>query len=364
MIGAISVSTSITVTCSVSDISQKPSKPLTPSTLKWLAKSGKLEEDICLIEASPSKLTATESDIEAYSLLFHTCISQKSLEHGQRLYLQFLLSKDKVNHNLVNNPTLKTKLITLYSVCGRVDDAHSVFVDGEHAPEESVWVAMAIAYLRNGYLEKALLLYCEILCRLVWPGNFAFLMVLKACAELSELRVGRAVHAQIVKSNEKPDQVVNNALMRLYSEQGCFGDALKVFETMPQRNVVSWNSLIASFVRRDRVFELKELRMQGEGMGFTWVTLTTVLPICARMTALYSGKEIHAQIVKSTKRPDVPVLNSLMDMYAKYGAIDYYKRVFDNMHCKDLTSWNAVIVNYGGLKASPLNFLFDDVLEN
>ncbi|XP_004288384.1 PREDICTED: pentatricopeptide repeat-containing protein At3g14330 [Fragaria vesca subsp. vesca] len=345
MIGAISLSTNITVTCSGSAIPQKPSKPQTPSTLKCLAKSGKLEEAIRLIEASPSKLTATQSDMEAYSLLLHTCISQKSLEHGQRLYLQFLLSKHSL---LVNNPTLKSKLITLYSVCGRVDEAQSVFVDGlEHAPE-SVWVAMCIAYLRNGYLVRALLLYCDMLCRMIWPGNFAFSMALKACAELSELRLGRAVHAQIVKSNEKPDQVVSNALLRLYSDQGCFADALMVFDTMPQRNVVSWNSLIASFVRRDRVVESLECfrRMQGEGMGFTWVTLTTVLPICARMTALYSGKEIHAQIVKSTKRPDVPVLNSLMDMYAKTGAIDYCKRVFDNMHSKDLTSWNTVLTGY------------------
>ncbi|KAL6225797.1 hypothetical protein ACLB2K_004646 [Fragaria x ananassa] len=136
MIGAISLSTNITVSCSGSAIPQKPRKPQTPSTLKCLAKSGKLEEAIRLIEASPSKLTATQSDMEAYSLLLHTCISQKSLEHGQRLYLQFLLSKHSL---LVNNPTLKSKLITLYSVCGRVDEAQSVFVDGlEHAPE-SVW---------------------------------------------------------------------------------------------------------------------------------------------------------------------------------------------------------------------------------
>lgn len=346
MIGAISLATNITVTCSGLGIPQKPSKPIC-STLKWLAKSCKLEEALRLIETSPSKLTATESDIEAYSLLLHTCISQKSLEHGQRLYLQFLLTKDKVKHNLVNNPTLKSKLITLYSVCGKVEEARSFFVDGNEE-DESVWVAMAIAYSRNGYLAEALVVYCDMLCQLIWPGNFAFSMALKACAELSELGVGRVVHAQIVKSNQEPDQVVNNALLRLYAEQGCFGDALKVFETMPQRNLVSWNSLIACFVRRDRVFESLDCfrRMQGEGMGFTWVTLTTVLPICARMTALQCGKEIHAQIVKSSKRPDVPLLNSLMDMYAKSGAIDYCKRVFDRMQSKDLTSWNTVLTGY------------------
>lgn len=154
-----------------------------------------------------------------------------------------------------------------------MDEARSVFEDGledEQVPE-SVWVAMAIGYLRNGYLVEALLVYCDMLIRFVHPGNFAFLMALKACAELPELRVGRAVHAQIVKSIEEPDQVVNNALLRLYAENGCSIEVFRVFDTMPERNVVSWNSLIASFARRDQVFESLDSfrRMQEEGMGFS-----------------------------------------------------------------------------------------------
>ncbi|KAI5339578.1 PREDICTED: pentatricopeptide [Prunus dulcis] len=375
MIAAISLSTNtpagstnITVTSGPSG-TQTHSKPLT-STLKWLAKSGKLDEALRLIESSPSRLTFTEPDVEAYSLLLHTCISRKSLEHGRRLYLQLLLSKDRGNnHSLLHNPTLKSKLITLYSVCGRMDEARSVFEDGledEQVPE-SVWVAMAIGYLRNGYLVEALLVYFDMLIRFVQPGNFAFSMALKACAELPELRLGRAVHAQIVKSIEEPDQVVNNALLRLYAENGCSIEVFRVFDTMPERNVVSWNSLIASFARRDQVFESLDSfrRMQGEGMGFSWVTLTTILPVCGRLTALHCGKEIHAQIVKSTKRPDVPVLNSLIDMYAKSGEIDYCKRVFERMQSKDLTSWNTLLTGYAnngfieeGMK------LFDQMVES
>ncbi|CAL2248494.1 unnamed protein product [Prunus armeniaca] len=375
MIAAISLSTNIpagstniTVTSGPNG-TQKHSKPLT-STLKWLAKSGKLDEALRLIESSPSRLTFTELDVEAYSLLLHTCISRKSLEHGRRLYLQLLLSKDRGNnHSLLHNPTLKSKLITLYSVCGRMDEARSVFEDGledEQVPE-SVWVAMAIGYLRNGYLVEALLVYCDMLIRFVQPGNFAFSMALKACAELPELRVGRAVHAQIVKSIEEPDQVVNNALLRLYAENGCSTEVFRVFDTMPERNVVSWNSLIASFARRDQVFESLHSfrRMQGEGMRFSWVTLTTILPVCGRLTALHCGKEIHAQIVKSTKRPDVPVLNSLIDMYAKSGEIDYCKRVFERMQSKDLTSWNTLLTGYAnnGLIEEGMK-LFDRMIES
>jgi pentatricopeptide repeat protein len=364
MIPAISLSTNTTITTNITVTSAPKTLKhtrLLNSTLKYLTKSGKLDEALRLIESSPSKSSAAEPDLEAYSLLLHACISRKSLEHGQRLYLHLLLSRDKRNHNLIKNPTLKSKFITLYSVCGLIDEACRVFEDGledEHVPE-SVWVAMAIGFSRNGCYKEALFLYCDMLFRFIQPGNFSFSMALKACADLSELWIGRAVHAQIIKCDEEPDQVVNNALLRLYAECGCFDEILRVFDEMPQRNVVSWNSLIAGFVRREKVFESLGTfrRMQGEGIGFSWVTLTTVLPVCSQLTALNSGKEIHAQIVKSTGRPDIPVLNSLMDMYAKCGAIDYCRRVFDGMWNKDLTSWNTMLTGYA------VNGCIEDAME-
>ena len=102
---------------------------------------------------------------------------------------------------------------------------------------ESVWVAMGIGHSRNGYPKEALFLYYEMVSRFGQLDNFTFSMALKACSDLGDLRTGRAVHAQVLKATEDPDQVVNNALVRLYSEDGCFEEAIRVFDEMPQRNV-------------------------------------------------------------------------------------------------------------------------------
>ncbi|XP_075659976.1 pentatricopeptide repeat-containing protein At3g14330-like [Castanea sativa] len=242
--------------------------------------------------------------------------------------LHLLLSRDKGNHDLLKNPTIKTKFITLFSVCGLMDEALGVFEDGlEHElVPESVWVAMAIGFSKNGHSKEALLIYCGMLSRLVQPGNFAFSMALKACADLCELRVGKAVHAQIMKCNEEPDQVVNNALLRLYTECGCFDEVLFTENKCLDHWTLSG--------------ECKERRLDSVGL------LLQVLPVYSQLTVLNSGKEIHAQIVKSTRKPDVPVLNSLMDMYAKCGATDYSRRVFDGMQSEDLTSWNTMLTGY------------------
>nr|KYP41741.1 Pentatricopeptide repeat-containing protein At3g14330 family [Cajanus cajan] len=307
MLPAISLPTNITVKTNITatstprttNIHKHKTSPFN-STLKSLCKWGNLDEALRLIQ-SP-KPTPIEEE-EDFSLFLHACISRRSLEHGRKLHLHLLRSQNRV----LENPKLKSKLITLYSVCGRVNEARRVFqreIGDENTPE-LVWVAMAIGYSRNGFSSEALLLYCDMLSRCVKPGNFAFSVALKACSDSANALVGRAIHAQIFKHDEETDQVVNNALLGFYVECGCFDEVLKV-----------------------------------------WITLTTVLPVCAQFTALQSGKEIHGQILKSRKNADVPLLNSLMDMYAKCGVIGYCEKVFERMHSKDLTSWNTMLAGY------------------
>lgn len=209
-------------------------------------------------------------------------------------------------------------------------------------------MAMAIGYSRNGRSKDALSLYTDMLGFNVRPGDFAFSAALKACAELGEFLVGRGVHAQVVKCEGESDQAVYNALLRLYLECGCFEDVVRVFDEMPERNIVSWNALVSGFAGRGQLLEAFDAfrRMQREGVGFNLVSLTAVLPVCGRMNGLCSGKEIHGQMVKSVTRPDMFVLNSLMDMYAKCGVVDYARRIFDGMERRDLTSWNTVLNGY------------------
>ncbi|XP_010419139.1 PREDICTED: pentatricopeptide repeat-containing protein At3g14330-like [Camelina sativa] len=81
--------------------------------------------------------------------------------------------------------------------------------------------------------------------------------------------------------------------------------------------------------------------MQEEMIGFSWATLTTILP-------------------------HVPLLNSLMDMYGKCGEVEYSRRVFDGMLLnKDLTSWNTMLNCYAinGSIEEEMN-LFDWMIES
>ncbi|CAH8348523.1 unnamed protein product [Eruca vesicaria subsp. sativa] len=306
-------------------------------THTFLSKSTNLDETVTTL--------SNLSNPERFTDALHLCISSKSLHHGQKIHT-LILKNPKLRHD----PKLLSKLITLFSVCRRLDLARKLFNDVKDSTflTEKLWASMAIAYSRNGSPRESLIAYVDMLCSFVAPGDFSISVALKACVELKDVRFGRGVHAQIVKGGRKVDQVVENVLLRFYMEMGFFEDARKVFDGMSERNVVTWNSLVSVLSGKGRVKEMFSLfrKMQEERIGFSWATLTTILPACSRVAGLMTGKEIHGQVVKASEGADVLLVNSLMDMYGKCGEVVYARRIFDGMLSKDLTSWNVMLNSY------------------
>nr|CAD1826288.1 unnamed protein product [Ananas comosus var. bracteatus] len=76
-------------------------------------------------------------------------------------------------------------------------------------------------------------------------------LALKACAHLSAVDEGEQIHSMIVKSEFVPtnDVHVSTSLMRMYALCGRIDAARQLFDKMPNRNVVSWNTLLDGFVK-------------------------------------------------------------------------------------------------------------------
>ncbi|CAH2053722.1 unnamed protein product [Thlaspi arvense] len=158
-----------------------------------LSKAGKLDEAVVTLIEKSSSSPSNLSSPEAYTDVLHACISARSLHHGQKI-CALVLNDPSLRHD----PKLLSKLITLFSVCRRLDLARKIFDDVTDSAflTEEVWAAMAIGYSRNGSPRDALLAYVDMLCSFIEPGDFSISIALKACIDLKDLRVGRGIHAQ------------------------------------------------------------------------------------------------------------------------------------------------------------------------
>jgi len=114
---------------------------------------------------------------------------------------------------------------------------------------------------------------------------------------------------------------------------------------MSERNVVSWNALIAGYTQNNNGEDALKLysQMQGIGMKPSAFTFSSILSACASLAVMEQGKWVHAHIIKTGCKLDVFVGNALVDMYGKCGCIEDARQVFDRLPRRDVVSWNAMI---------------------
>ncbi|KAJ7541386.1 hypothetical protein O6H91_10G057200 [Diphasiastrum complanatum] len=176
----------------------------------------------------------------------------------------------------------------------------------------------------------------------------AYSSLLKGFARRKDLAEGKQVHALVVQSGLDSDIFLGNTLVDMYAKCGSLLDARKVFDLMPEHNVFSWTAIISAYVDHGQGEEAIELFQQMQQTGITpdKVACVVVLKACAKVPALKQGKQLHSHILKSGFESDVIVGSALVDMYSKCGCIEHARRVFNNMHERNVVSWNAMITGY------------------
>jgi pentatricopeptide repeat protein len=173
--------------------------------------------------------------------------------------------------------------------------------------------------------------------------------IVPACANLSALQLGKWIHSYIIGSGFDLDVMVRTALIDMYAKCGSVDSAQQLFAKMSQRNVVSWNAMIAGYAQNGHANEALALfnEMQLQNLKPDSITMVSTLPACAFLSALQQGKRMHGYIIRSNFESDIVVCNSLIDMYAKCGTLEFARQLFDNMSERTMISWNTMIGGHG-----------------
>lgn len=153
-------------------------------------------------------------------------------------------------------------------------------------------------------------------------------------------------HSVVVRNGFESLAFVQNALVHMYAACGRPESAHKVFESMPQRDLVAWNSVINGYALNGRPNEALTLFRE---MGSDWVrpdgfTVVSLLNACAELGALELGRRAHGYMFKVGFMDNLHASNALIDLYAKCGSIREARSVFDEMRERSVVSWTSLIV--------------------
>ncbi|KAF9596108.1 hypothetical protein IFM89_007161 [Coptis chinensis] len=260
----------------------------------------------------------------------------------------------------------------MYTEFDSIDNARYVF-DKINDKTVFVWNAILRGLALGGYGEEGLTLYRKMNEMVVESDRFTYTYVLKACVvaspSLSLIRKGKEIHGHVLRHGFESYVHIVTTLMDVYARFGCVSYAGSVFKEMPVRNIVSWSAMISCYAKNERPFEALELfwEMMSGGLDVVpnSVTMVSVLQACAALSALGQGKLIHCYVLRRGFDSILPVVNSLMNMYAKCGSLEIGRQIFDRMVKRDTVSWNSMITGYGihGYGLEAVEF-FKDMVRN
>ncbi|KAF3447596.1 hypothetical protein FNV43_RR12783 [Rhamnella rubrinervis] len=268
------------------------------------------------------------------------CAQSRALGEGMQLHAYSIKSGF-----LLSNVYVKNTLMRLYAVCGLVNSVEAVFAEGCNRDLVS-WTTLIQCYVKMGFPREGVMAFFDMCNAKQKADEMTVVVVLSACSRLGDLSVGRKLHGYIRDNGVNSDVFVGNALIDMYLNCGDADPARKIFDEMPVRNVVSWNSLISGLAHQGEFKEALKMfqKMQRTGLEPDNITLVGVLNSCANLGLLEFGKWVHAYIDKNHIEADGYIGNVLVDMYAKCGSIEAAYRVFQGMKQKDVYSFTAIIV--------------------
>ncbi|KAM7463786.1 hypothetical protein LguiA_031907 [Lonicera macranthoides] len=159
---------------------------------------------------------------------------------------------------------------------------------------------------------------------------------------------GKACHGQVIQIGLQRDTLTVNMVINMYSKCGLIEHARKMFDEMPERSLVSWNTMVGSYTQNGDEGEALDLfvQMQREGTEFSEFTVSGVLCACAAKFAVLECKQLHAFALKASMDSNTFVGTALLDVYAKCNLIKDAIKVFLDMPEWSATTWSSMAAGY------------------
>ncbi|XP_008793691.2 pentatricopeptide repeat-containing protein At4g39530 [Phoenix dactylifera] len=176
------------------------------------------------------------------------------------------------------------------------------------------------------------------------------------------------IHAQSIIAGLRSDLFVNNLLLNGYSKSGLLGHAQKVFEGMPERNMISWSSTISMYTQHCReeeaLYLFSSFRRSSSESPNEFI-LASVLRACVQSGAVDHAAQVHGLAAKSGFDSDVFVGTALINFYTKIGSMDEAMSIFYELPVTNSVTWTAVITGYSQIGKSATSLrLFNQMKES
>ncbi|KAJ0780985.1 putative tetratricopeptide-like helical domain superfamily [Helianthus annuus] len=166
-------------------------------------------------------------------------------------------------------------------------------------------------------------------------------------------KIGSSIHCSIIKNPRFHNPINNphisiwNSLLFLYSKCAHLYDAHKLFDEMPVRDTISFNTIISGCFKKELFnvgFDYFKLMYGSSGAyRFDRGTITTILSVCEGWEFVNVSKMIHTLVVVNGYERETTVANALITAYFCCGCSGFGRQVFVETSDRNVVTWTAMI---------------------
>lgn len=312
--------------------------------IQRLAHQGKLREALIILDYLDHR--GIPVNPTTFSALLSAASQLKSLSFTRQIHVHLRIN------GLQHNEFLLTKLVEAYAACGSPKHAKLVF--SELSPSTVYpWNALLRGCLTGGprWGHEPLSIFLAMREAGVEVNEYTFSSLLKSLAGSPVVREGMKAHALLIKNQfAGAPLLIKTGLVDMYFKCCRIGMAMKMFDEILERDIVSWGTAIAGFAHNKLRWEALDcFRWMGsEGIEPNSVVITSVLPIIGELSKRNLGREVHCYVIKRFRNyvKMLSIHSGLIDMYCKCKDMGSARRVFYAASERNEVSWTALMSGY------------------
>lgn len=208
----------------------------------------------------------------------------------------------------------------------KINDCDSAFLLFRQMSNRNIvtWNTMLGGVSRAGYDVKAIELFLEMWGSGMDPDDATVVTILPICARMGNSELGRKIHFYAEKKGLLNSAInVGNSLIDMYSKCADLESARKVFDRMPQRNVVTCNTMINGLAINGHGGLGLQMFDEMLERGFpapNSSTFVSLLRCCAHAGMVERGNDLIRAMIKEYKiKPRIEHYGCLADLLGRCG---------------------------------------------
>ncbi|KAD6119796.1 hypothetical protein E3N88_11067 [Mikania micrantha] len=242
----------------------------------------------------------------------------------------------------------------MYGKCGVISDAQKLF---DEMPNRNVitWNSLMTGYLHARFADVLIKLFIEMIMLGISPTHFTVSTVLVGCSELKTLELGEQMHCLSTKFGFLSNVVVGTALLEMYWKCSNVEFSCRVFDDLPNKNVVTWTSMITGYSHNQQTDKAMKMIRKMIFLGHkadsnNSITYNTLLiSFCDPKDMIYC-EQIHCSVIKEGLQSDLHLAVTLVTVYSQCGSsLDDFYKICSTVPIKNNISCNAIINGFSNL---------------